>query len=75
MELHEVVGQYELKECQLWGERPQEDFVPFHCHGVIPSDLAVASSDSVQNPVIVSTMDAAENIRRGEVAIPLPPAE
>ena len=63
MELHDAVGQYELKGCQLWGERPQEGFVPSLYDGMIPSDPGVAFSDAIKNPVIVSIADAAGNIR------------
>ena len=63
MEPHDAVGQYELKGCQLWGERPQEGFVPFQYDGVIPPDPEVVFSDAIQNPVIVSIIDAAGNIR------------
>jgi hypothetical protein len=69
MEPHEVAGQYELKECRVWGERPQEGFMPFQYDGVIPSNLGVAFSDAIQNPIIVSIIDTVENIRDGEVAI------
>ena len=71
----DAAGQYELTECQLWEERPQEGFVPFRYDGVISANPRVIFSDAIQNPVIVSIIDVAGNIRRGEVAIPPPPAE
>ena len=42
---------------------------------MISSDPDVAFSDAIKNPVIVSIIDAAGNIREGEVAIPPPPGE
>ena len=63
MEPHDAVGQYELKGCQLWGERPQEGFVPFLYDGLIPLNSGLAFSDAIKNPVIVSIADAAGNIR------------
>ena len=63
MEPHDAVEQHELKECQLWGERPQEGFVPFLYDGMIPSDPGVDFSDAIKNPVTVSITDAAGNIR------------
>ena len=75
MEPHDAAGSYELKECQVWETRPQEGFVPFLYDGVIPSDPGIGFSDAIKNPVIVSIVDAAGNIREGEVAIPPPPAE
>ena len=66
----DATGQYELKEYQLWEERPQEGFMPFQYDGVISADPGVDFSDAIQNPVIVSIMAAAGNIRRGKVATP-----
>ena len=65
----------QAKECKLWEMRPQEVLVPFQYDGMIPSDPGVAFSDAIKNPVVVSIVDADGNIREGEVAIPLPPAE
>ncbi len=62
MEPHDAVGQYELKECQLWGERLQEGFVPVLSDGMIPSDPGVDFSDAIKNPIIVLIADAAGNI-------------
>ena len=49
--------------------------MPFQYDGVIPSNPEVVFSDAIQNPVIVSIVDAAGDIRGGTVAIPPPAAE
>ena len=72
---HEAAGSYELKECCLWETRSQEGFVPFQYDGVIPSDSGIDFLNAIQNPVIISIIDVAGDMREGEVAIPPPVAE
>ena len=72
---HDAAGSYELKECRLWEEQPQEGFVPFLYDGVIPSSPNIGFAQAIRNPVVVSIVDADGNIREGEVVIPPPPAE
>ena len=72
---HEAAGQYELKTCLSWEAAPQEGTVPFDYDGVIPSNPNIGFLQAIQNPVIISILDEAGNIREGLVEIPPPPAE
>ncbi len=64
----------QTKKCRIREMRLQEGLVLFQYDGMIPSSPGVAFLDAIKNPVVVSIVDAAGNIREGEVAIPPPPA-
>ena len=75
LEPHDAAGQYELIECRQWEDPPQDGIVTFEFDGAIPSAPHIGFLDAIQNPVVVSIIDVAGNIREGEVEIPPPPAQ